>query len=123
MIIKRFHSNLFFASDLVASAEFYEKLGFTVARADTAFRVKLGDFTLAVMDEHAVTITKAVQTSSRGEGMFLYVEVDDVDALYRHVHENGVISTEPRDWPWGKREFVVRDPDGYQLVFFAPIKK
>lgn len=27
-------------------------------------------------------------------------------------------SSEPRDWPWGRREFVLRDPDGYKLVFF-----
>jgi len=26
-------------------------------------------------------------------------------------------------WPWGKREFVVKDPDGYKLVFFSPVRK
>lgn len=24
----------------------------------------------------------------------------------------------PRDWPWGNREFVLKDPDGYKLVFW-----
>jgi len=45
--------------------------------------------------------------------------VDDADASYQEVVAKGIKpSSEPRDWPWGNREFVVRDPDGYKLVFF-----
>ncbi len=122
-MIKRFHSNLFFASDLEKTADFYTKLGFEVAKADGAIRMKIGDFTLAIMDEKAATIQEATKSGPRGAGMFLYVEVDDVDVQYKMVHENGIQSTEPKDWPWGKREFVVKDPDGYHLAFYAPIKK
>ena len=40
------------------------------------------------------------------------------------LKKNGVESrTEPKTWPWGKREFVVKDPDGYKLVFYSPVKK
>lgn len=119
--MKRFHSNLYFASDLETSASFYELLGFQVQRSDGAFRIKLGDFTLAVMDEHSVSIPNAVPATQRGAGVFLYIEVEDVDALHAHVRAAGITATEPKDWPWGKREFVVKDPDGYQLVFFAPV--
>lgn len=123
IMIKRFHSNLFFANDLEKSAAFYTKLGFDVAKSDTAIRMKLGDFTLAIMDEKVATIQKAIKSKPRGAGMFLYIEVDDVDAQYKLIHDNGIESTEPKDWPWGKREFVVTDPDGYHLVFYAPVKK
>ncbi len=122
-MIKRFHSNLFFASDLEKTTDFYTKLGFEVAKAEGAIRMKLGDFTLAIMDEKSATIQEATTSQPRGAGMFLYVEVDDVDEQYRSITKEGISSTEPKDWPWGKREFVVKDPDGYHLVFFAPIKK
>jgi len=60
----------------------------------------------------------------KGLGIFTYVEVEDVDAYFKFLKENGIrMSSEPRDWPWGKREFVVRDPDGYKLVFYSPVKK
>jgi len=121
-MIKRFHSNLFFASDLEKSTAFYAKLGFDVIKSEGIIRMKVGNFTLAVMDEKAATIQKATQSSSRGARMFLYIEVDNVDTQYEMVHENGIESTEPKDWPWGKREFVVADPDGYNLVFYAPVK-
>jgi catechol 2,3-dioxygenase-like lactoylglutathione lyase family enzyme len=26
-------------------------------------------------------------------------------------------ATEPRDWEWGNREFIIKDPDGYKLCF------
>lgn len=55
--------------------------------------------------------------------MFTYVEVDDVDQQFQLLRGAGIeTSSEPKDWPWGKREFVVRDPDGYKLVFYSPIR-
>ncbi len=27
----------------------------------------------------------------------------------------------PQDFSWGRREFVIRDPDGYRLVFFQKL--
>ena len=122
-MIKRFHSNLFFTSDLEKATDFYTKLGFEVAKTDGAIRMKIGDFTLAIMDEKAATIQEATKSGPRGAGMFLYIEVDDVDEQYRIVCDVGIISTEPKDWPWGKREFVVKDPDGYHLVFYTPTRK
>jgi len=122
-MIKRFHSNLFFANDLEKSTDFYAELGFDVSKSDGTIRIKLGDFTLAIMDEKTATIQKAVESKPRGAGVFLYVEVDDADTQHKLIRDNGIKSTEPKGWPWGKREFVVTDPDGYHLVFYAPVKK
>jgi uncharacterized glyoxalase superfamily protein PhnB len=56
--------------------------------------------------------------------MFTYVEVEDVDEHFRKLKEAGIeTSSEPTDWPWGKREFVARDPDGYKIVFYSPVAK
>ncbi len=122
-MIKRFHSTLFYASDLEKTAEFYGRLGFNVQKSDDGVRVKLGDFTLAFIDENKTPIKNESGMKPKGLGIYTYIEVEDVDVYSRFLKEKGVkASTEPRDWPWGKREFVVKDPDGYKLVFYSPVQ-
>ena len=59
----------------------------------------------------------------KGSGIYINCSVADVDEFYEGVKAKGLTpSSEPRDWPWGNREFVMRDPDGYKLVFFAKKK-
>ena len=122
-MIKRIHSNLMFSHDLAATADFYEKAGFTIQASDDAVRIISGDFRLCFMDESKVQIESAAEAKPRGLGLFIYVEVDDVDAQYAMLQQNNIHSTPPKDWPWGRRECVVKDPDGYRIVFFASIKK
>lgn len=121
--IKRIHSNLYFVSNLEKSAKFYTDLGFDIVRSDDTFRVKIGDFTLAFRDEKSVTIDKEAGMTPKGIGIFTYIEVADVDVQYAYIKKSDITpSGEPKDWPWGKREFAVKDPDGYKLVFYSPIK-
>ena len=122
-MIKRLHSTLFYVADLARTADFYEKLGFPVQRFEEALRVKIGDFTLAFLDENKTPIKNESGAQPKGLGIYTDVEVDDVDAYFKSLQEKGIrTSTEPRDWPWGKREFVVRDPDRYKLVFYSPLR-
>lgn len=122
-MLKRFHSNLFYASNLDKTAEFYQRLGFDAQKLDDTVRVKLGDFTLAFIDENKTPIQDESGIKPKGLGVFTYVEVEDVDEYFGWLKKNGVIPrTEPKTWPWGKREFVVKDPDGYKLVFYSPVK-
>jgi len=121
-MLKRFHSVLFYASDLTKTAEFYKQLGFEVEGDTETMRIKLGDFRLAFIDENKTPIKNESGIKPKGTGVFVYVEVEDVDKYFKSLKEKGVrTSSEPRDWPWGKREFVVKDPDGYKLVFYSPI--
>ncbi|MBI4087292.1 MAG: VOC family protein [Candidatus Liptonbacteria bacterium] len=123
-MIKRLHSNLFYASDLEKTHEFYKKLGFNAQKSDDGVRVKLGDFTLAFIDENKTTIQNESGKTPKGLGVYTYVEVDDVDNYFEFVKKNGVVPrSEPKTWPWGKREFVIKDPDGYKFVFYAPAKQ
>ena len=121
-MIKRLHSNLFFVKDIKQTAEFYKKLGFDVSGSEDAARIKIGDFTLAFMDESKVQIDKEAGMEPKGLGVFTYVEIDDVDKQFGLIKENGITpSSEPKDWPWGKREFAVKDPDGYKIIFYSPL--
>lgn len=48
-----------------------------------------------------------------GEGLYLTIEVDDVDQWYLEVKEKGVaIAVAIRDEPWGDRHFAIQDPNG-----------
>lgn len=122
-MIKRFHSNLYYASDLEQTAVFYRQLGFDVQASGDGVRVKMGDFTIAFVDENKTPIREESGAKPKGLGIFTYVEVEDVDVYFETLRGNGVrVSSEPRTWPWGKREFVVKDPDGYKFVFYSAVK-
>ncbi|WP_027392090.1 VOC family protein [Aquimarina latercula] len=48
-----------------------------------------------------------------GEGMYLTIEVEDVDTFYAEIKNRGVeIKVDLRDEPWGERHFAIQDPNG-----------
>lgn len=53
-----------------------------------------------------------------GQGVYLTIEVDDVDALYQQMQQKGIpIAIELRDEPWGDRHFAIADPNGIGIDF------
>lgn len=58
-----------------------------------------------------------------GEGIYLTVEVEDVDLMYNELKNKGVeIRVELRDEPWGDRHFAIEDPNGIaiDIVKYTP---
>ena len=54
---------------------------------------------------------------------FFLKSAGDVDDCYRQiVSAGGRVDSEPRDYPYGMRDFVAFDPDGNQLSFGADIE-
>lgn len=122
-MIDKIHSTLFLCKDLDQTAKFYKLLGFVVEMTDETMRIKFGDFRLSFMSEN-VAMIKDDPVAKKGVGMYMYFEVDNVDAFYQVLKgKNITTSSEPRSWPWGKREFAVKDPDGFRLIFFSNIQK
>jgi uncharacterized glyoxalase superfamily protein PhnB len=61
-------------------------------------------------------------SGDKGRGMYIYVRVNDVNQIYKQFVKDGIKPyTEPRDWSWGNREFIIKDPDSYKLCFWQPI--
>ena len=55
-------------------------------------------------------------------GVFLSVEVDDVQALHDRLSTTDTPPhADPTDQPWGHRSFAVADPAGLVIVFFQRI--
>lgn len=59
----------------------------------------------------------------QGQGMYLTIEVENVDKLYKELKNKGLqIEIDLRDEPWGDRHFAISDPNGIgiDLVRYLP---
>jgi catechol 2,3-dioxygenase-like lactoylglutathione lyase family enzyme len=103
-------------NDLDKTVEFYETLGFRIGkREENEATCYVNWFWLrfvADADSDAA-VNDAAPT--------LYLKVDDIDDFYGAVLANGHTPlTEPRKQrTGGPREFLMNDPDGNKLAFFA----
>lgn len=51
-----------------------------------------------------------------GTGVYLTIEVDDVDKMYKEIKQKGIdIKIDIRDEPWGDRHFAITDPNGVNI--------
>lgn len=63
-------------------------------------------------------------TPGGGVSALVAFAVPDVDDWCAILKEKGVvIQREPADYPWGDREFSIRDPDGHVLIFYGPSRE
>jgi catechol 2,3-dioxygenase-like lactoylglutathione lyase family enzyme len=113
-----------FVKDLDTTAEFYESLGFRVGNRDpdrlTCYVNWFWITFIAQDGEVDADRRKDAKASNRGAGQYLYIKVDDLDGCCEEIVGRGLKPDgEPRKMPSGNREFVLRDPDGYKLAFFA----
>ncbi len=121
-MFKSISSLLFYSTDLNKTFDFYKTLGFEVEKKEKMVTFHINWFVVNFIDKEHSEFKKGFG-EPKGNGMFVYIKVDDVDAFYKFAIEKGITpSSEPRDWEWGNREFVIKDPDGYKLVFFNKIK-
>lgn len=119
------------ATTAVANArDFYVRyFGFAVA-FDAGWYVQLhgprdgggAPLELAFMTPEHDSLPTERQQAFNGHGVFLTIEIDDVDGMYqRFVSDGQDILIELRDEAWGQRHFAVRDPTGGMLDVVRPI--
>lgn len=122
-MLKKLDSLLLYVTDTHKTAEFYRQLGFEVVKEEDNFTLaRLGDFELHCHDRTEVTFRNESLVEPKGAGVYIYVNVENIDQHFQILKGKGLQpSSEPRNWPWGNREFVIRDPDGYKLVFYEPL--
>ena len=63
------------------------------------------------------------QSPFQNQGVYLTLEVDDVDRMYAELRERQVpIEVELREEPWGDRHFAIIDPNGIgiDIVTYSP---
>jgi catechol 2,3-dioxygenase-like lactoylglutathione lyase family enzyme len=126
-MLKKLDSLLFYVSNVGKTVDFYRKIGFEQTRLEKNLaEVSLKSFRLQFIDQSTAKdpeFRKEATARQKGSGLYIYIEVEDIDEYHKSLLEKGLKpSGQPRNWPWGNREFVIRDPDGYKLVFHQPLK-
>ncbi len=112
-----------YVKNVPKTVKFYETLGFTFKKNKSTHAIGyINWFWIEFLQsdkEDKPEFKKEANLTYKGAGQFLYLSVNDVDETYKSLIAYGLKpSSEPKDWPWGNREFIIRDPDGYKLVIF-----
>lgn len=111
-------------SDMEQSLQFYTTLGFVKdnegivdERGAQWQSLALGESNLWLI--RADVMHEFVETDPRGNGVTIYIGVDDIDSLHERVSGAGLLMNivKPIETMWyGLRQFSMADPDGYILT-------
>jgi len=112
-----------YVKNLNKTAKFYEALGFEIKKREvdhiTAYYNWFWIDFLSMDKGERAESAKSQDLTNKGAGLSIYLSVDNVDDFYKELIANGLKpSNEPQNKAWGNREFILRDPDGYNLVIF-----
>ena len=115
-------------SDMERSLAFYSKLGFTKNREGTTDDKGLQWCSLEFGDSQVWLQRSDVDPdyqpdAPKGNGVTIYLRVDDVDAAYDATKKAGLqmnILKEIETHWYGLREFKLADPDGYVWTIYKP---
>ena len=102
-------------SDLMASVEFYNRLGF-------ATNGIWGEpATFAILQRGSVSIALQLLRAKKmpvNTHWAAYIYVEDADAVHKEFQDAGIVITRPpEETYYGCRDFDVADPDGHLLAF------
>jgi uncharacterized glyoxalase superfamily protein PhnB len=116
------------ANDLEKSLGWYrDVVGFAVEERWeqegklTGVQLRAGQVTFMVGQDD----WKKGRDRKKGEGFRLYcMTTQDIDALAKGiVARGGTLDQEPKDQPWGMRDFALTDPDGFKITIAKETKK
>jgi uncharacterized glyoxalase superfamily protein PhnB len=116
-------SPLLAVSNIKNTIEFYKnvlgfKIGMVVPDADNPEYADVSKDGMVLMfipaKDHGIGSGEKL-----GIGVYLYMEIDgNIDEYYAELKNKGVnIVADIKDEPFGVRDFMVKDIDGYQLTF------
>lgn len=116
-------------SNMDTSLEFYSKLGFTKNMEGTVDDKGLQWCSLEFGDSQVWLQREDVDPdfqpgAPKGNGVTIYLRVDDVDAAYERTKTVGLqinILKEIETHSYGLREFKLADPDGYVWTIYHPV--
>jgi uncharacterized glyoxalase superfamily protein PhnB len=114
--------------DMQTSLAFYQDiLGFEIVQRtdhDWWAMIRLGSATLMLNTAYEDDERPAAAAPERVRGhndVSLYFEFRDLDALYSHLRACGCALMPPANTSYGLRQLNLKDPDGYELCFTAPL--
>lgn len=122
------HQAFLMVTDVDRSTAFYaETVGLEIAdRGDRSTAFDTGDGQLMIEQDFEAETLAAFGLEPpgphRGEGLIVVIEVDDVDAVHdRALDADAEVLMAPREVDWGRKMFLLRDPDGYVVEVSRPV--
>lgn len=102
---------------LAETKEFYTSvLGFTVKFENEWFlllQTSDGEDMISFLQPGHLSQQPVFQSAFTGKGVYLTMEVEDVDEVYEQIKRKGIpIEVELRNETWGDRHFAIVDPNG-----------
>jgi uncharacterized glyoxalase superfamily protein PhnB len=117
--------------DVAKSVAFYrDELGFALAmsvpeQAPYVFAGMQRDNVEIFLNDRQAVIEELPEFANQPDGgsLTLYIEVDEVDALFERLRTRARIVHPLKDQFYGMREFAVSDPDGWVLTLAQNMKR
>jgi len=126
-------SPLLQVSSLATSIEYYSKLGFTKHWEDDGFCILSRDDCDVFLSQKQVPVdlrnatARAEPDGYASYDLHFHCAAGSIDSLWQEFTAAGAIPDDscsgPADREYGIRDFSIKDPDGYGLVFGAPINQ
>ncbi len=111
--------------DVTATADFFRQhLGFTTTfAADWYVSLQHERWELAILAAGHETVPVS-RRGTAAQGVLINLEVDDVDAEYRRLVEEGPLTAvlPLRSEPFGQRHFILEGPSGLLVDVITPIE-
>ncbi len=118
------------------SLDFYQKLGFepifaygfsefiekftcpTASEKYCGVTFGIGNALFEIADGHIAVKPEVFLEEVKSSKISLMFDVDSIENIFQCANENDLTIAVPiREFPWGTKELVLRDPDGVILVF------
>ncbi len=110
-----------FVRDVEETIRFYtDKLGFDLEGRMPEDQSKPVEWAM-VANGNASFMFQKPDGPKQADGVVFYLAVDDADAMIEALRARGAVVDGPVDQFYGYREATVTDPNGYKLVFTAPV--
>jgi catechol 2,3-dioxygenase-like lactoylglutathione lyase family enzyme len=85
---------------------------------------ELGSSLLEIANGHIAVKPEAFKEDISSPKISAMIDVDSISEIVDICNKNNYkISVEPKDYYWGTREVVVKDPDGFVIVFRELLRK
>lgn len=85
---------------------------------------QIGNALFEIADGHAAVKPEIFQQEVESSKLSAMIYVHSVKKIEVICRKNRVeIASAIKEYPWGTREIVIQDPDGFVLVFIEKIKK
>ena len=110
---------VFIVKEYQRTRDFYEKtVGLCIVsewdrtKGDRGVVYQLGSTHLEILEGDISPLT---------QGFYVYLEVEDIDALWERLSGTVEIVDAIGTRPWGHRNFSIKDPNGFTIKFFSRV--